>query len=118
MAAEKLTKHRLAQIIVTLALLLVAFFWRTITYTEFVTVTCSPQPNCFVFVNNQKITVTKNDRQSGVLNVYPIPLDWDVTYDGEWIRNAQNVVLFPKADKVNNVDAFIINNSVKVQVEN
>ncbi|PNH93754.1 hypothetical protein [Vibrio diazotrophicus] len=118
MAAEKLTKHRLAQILITLTLLVIAFFWRTITYTEVSTVTCKPQPNCFVFVNNEKITVTKNDKQSGVLNVYPIPQDWEITYEGKVTRNAQNVALLPKTNKVNTVDYFIINNSVKIEVEN
>ncbi|WP_025673516.1 hypothetical protein [Salinivibrio socompensis] len=33
MAAEKLTRGRLAQIIVMLTLLVVAFFWRTLIYT-------------------------------------------------------------------------------------
>ncbi|MGY2575925.1 hypothetical protein [Vibrio sp. C8] len=118
MAAEKLTKHRLAQILITLTLLLIAFFWRTVTYTEVSTVTCNPQPNCFVFVNNEKITVTKDDRQLGVLNVYPIPQGWEITYEGEVTRNDQNVALFPNANKINTVDYFIINKSVKIEVEN
>ena len=118
MAAEKLTKHRLAQILITLTLLVIAFFWRTITYTEVSTVTCKPQPNCSVFVNGQKITVTKNDKQTGLLNVYPIPQDWKITYEGEVTRNAQVVALLPKTNKVNTVDYFIINNSVKIEVEN
>lgn len=118
MAAEKLTKHRLAQILITLTLPVIAFFWRTITYTEVSTVTCNPKPNCFVFVNGQKITVTKNDKQTGLLNVYPIPQDWKITYEGEVTRNAQVVALLPKSNKVNTVDYFIINNSVKIEVEN
>ncbi|WBA09837.1 hypothetical protein [Salinivibrio kushneri] len=38
MAAEKLTRGRLAQIIVMLTLLVVAFFWRTLVYTPGLTI--------------------------------------------------------------------------------
>lgn len=34
MAAEKLTKGRLAQIIILMIVLITAFIWRTVTYTE------------------------------------------------------------------------------------
>lgn len=33
MAAEKLTKQRLIQIVIVLVILLIAFFYRTYTYT-------------------------------------------------------------------------------------
>lgn len=38
MAAEKLTRGRLAQIIVMLTLLVIAFFWRTVIYTPGLTI--------------------------------------------------------------------------------
>ncbi|SIN85923.1 hypothetical protein [Salinivibrio sp. ES.052] len=38
MAAEKLTRGRLAQIIVMLTLLVIAFFWRTLIYTPGLTI--------------------------------------------------------------------------------
>lgn len=53
-----------------------------------------------------------------MLNVYPIPQDWEITYEGKVTRNAQNVALFPNANKLNTVDYFIINNSVKIEIEN
>ncbi len=118
MAAEKLTKHRLAQIVITLVLLLIAFFWRTITYTEINTVICNPQPNCSLFVNNQKITVTKDDKKNGVIIVYPVQSDWIINYDGDISKNDQNLVLSPKGNNLHTSTYFIINNSIKIQIEN
>lgn len=118
MAAEKLTKHRLAQIVITLILLLIAFFWRTITYTEVTTVICNPQPNCSVFVNNQKLTVTKDDKQTGVFNIYPIPLDWEIQYDGNVIRTEQNIALLTGANNVETRVSLLINNTVKIEIKN
>ncbi|WP_165309911.1 hypothetical protein [Vibrio ziniensis] len=118
MAAEKLTKHRLAQIVVTLTLLLIAFFWRTITYREVSTVICNPQPNCSVFVNNQKITVTKDDKQIGVFDIYPIPSSWEIKYDGEVTRDEQHVVLFPNSNNVQTSTSLFINDSIKIQIVN
>ncbi len=41
MAAQKLTKARLAQILIMLSLLIGAFFWRTFTYETNREVDCS-----------------------------------------------------------------------------
>ncbi|MFV0446897.1 MAG: hypothetical protein ACK5MF_00250 [Vibrio sp.] len=118
MAAEKLTKHRLAQIAVTLIVLLTAFFWRTFTYTEVTTVICNPQPNCSVFVNDQKITVTKDDKQTVAFNVYPIPLEWTIQYDGDVIRTEQTLALLTNANNVETRTSLLINNSVKIEIGN
>ncbi|CAM2939807.1 hypothetical protein VIOR103205_08945 [Vibrio ordalii] len=61
MASEKLTKHRLAQILITLLILLVAFFWRTFSYQNVDITSCTAAPNCSAIVNEQETIVIKND---------------------------------------------------------
>lgn len=56
MAAQKLTKGRFVQIIIMLTLLIVAFFWRTMTYNEVRRVNCVGQTECNFDVNGSQFT--------------------------------------------------------------
>lgn len=60
MAAQKLTKGRLAQIIIMLCILIIAFTWRTATYNKEQNVTCNPKVACSIRMNNSDIVVTNN----------------------------------------------------------
>ncbi len=117
MAAEKLTKHRLAQILITLTLLIIAFFWRTVTYTDIDTVDCALKPNCSVIVNGQKITVTKDDKNSRVITLYPIQPEWDIKYDGQVINNGNTTTLIPNNNTVDTGDSLTINESLRIVFE-
>jgi len=116
MAAEKLTKHRLAQILLTLILLLVAFFWRTITYQELDYVSCDPAPKCSLFVNEQKITVTKIEEKPQMYTIYPIPKGWILDYEGQMIRNGNEVTLIPNGNKPKTNISLVVNHSLNIEI--
>lgn len=116
MAAEKLTKHRLAQIIITLAVLVIAFFWRTITYRDVPTQECIPQPKCSLFVNGQKLTVTKSEEFPGVYIIRPIPVEWRLESDGELIREGESVQLKVIRNNSKTNSTININDSVNINI--
>ncbi len=117
MAAEKLTKHRLAQILITLCLLVIAFFWRTLTYTDTNSIKCVAKPNCSVFVNGEKITVTKDNKNSQVLTIYPSNPAWKFKYDGEVISTEKSTTLIPRDNNLNTPQTLVINETIKIQIE-
>ncbi|MCG6215211.1 hypothetical protein [Vibrio furnissii] len=116
MAAEKLTKHRLAQIIITLAVLVIAFFWRTITYRDVPTQECIPQPKCSLFVNGQKLTVTKSEEFPGVYIIRPIPEEWRLESDDELIREGESVQLRVIRNNSKTNSTININDSVNINI--
>ncbi|MFG0885869.1 hypothetical protein JTI77_12890 [Vibrio furnissii] len=116
MAAEKLTKHRLAQIITTLAVLVIAFFWRTITYRDVPTQECIPQPKCSLFVNGQKLTVTKSEEFPGVYIIRPIPVEWRLESDDELIREGESVQLKVIRNNSKTNSTININDSVNINI--
>ncbi|KQH84197.1 hypothetical protein J0676_00220 [Vibrio sp. Vb2880] len=116
MAAEKLTKHRLAQIIITLAVLVIAFFWRTITYRDVPTQECIPQPKCSLFVNGQKLTVTKSEEFPGVYIIRPIPVEWRLESDDELIREGESVQLRVIRNNSKTNSTININDSVNINI--
>jgi len=117
MAAEKLTKHRLAQILITLSLLITAFFWRTITYQEIETIECVAEPKCSIFVNGENIYVTKDEQNKGVFTIYPISPDWEVTFDGKTKVDGDKMTLTPNANNSDTGISLIINDSVKILIK-
>lgn len=79
MAAEKLTKQRLIQIVFMLAILSIAFVWRTVTYTEVKTVECKGEQQCSVTVSSQKLTITRT--ALGTYEISPVPHQWQISSD-------------------------------------
>jgi hypothetical protein len=68
MAAEKLTRGRLAQIIVMLTLLVIAFFWRTVIYTPGLTIIDCKEMKGFCGTSQSQEKVTYEwKRESGVI---------------------------------------------------
>ncbi len=61
MPAQKLTRGRFAQIIITLTLLIIAFTWRTMTHTSEEMVQCELKPNCTFDVNSSSFEITNNE---------------------------------------------------------
>ncbi|MEC7939086.1 MAG: hypothetical protein VX212_00520 [Pseudomonadota bacterium] len=57
MAAQKLTKGRLVQIIVMLVVLLAAFTWRTVTYDN-ETITCIVSKPCEFGIDNNNVSIS------------------------------------------------------------
>ncbi len=60
MPAQKLTKARLAQILIMLSILVVAFFWRTFTHETLSRVDCSQKERCDVTIGGELITIKRN----------------------------------------------------------
>lgn len=58
MAAQKLTKGRLVQIIVMLVILLAAFTWRTVTYDNNETITCIVSKPCEFGIDNNNVSIS------------------------------------------------------------
>ena len=63
MPAQKLTKARLAQIILMLSLLIVAFVWRTMSYQSLQTISCSGKEMCEFTIEGTKIVITRINGQ-------------------------------------------------------
>ncbi|SBT15236.1 hypothetical protein [Vibrio celticus] len=61
MAAQKLTKGRLVQIIVMLVVLIAAFTWRTVTYDNNETVNCIVPKPCKFGIDNHNVSVSSNN---------------------------------------------------------
>lgn len=63
MPAQKLTKARLAQIIFMLALLIIAFVWRTMSYQSLQTINCSGKEICEFTIESTKIVIKRINGQ-------------------------------------------------------
>lgn len=89
MPAQKLTKARLAQILIMLMVLVVAFFWRTFTHETPGRVDCSQKERCDVTISGQIITINRNT--NGILIETPksSSLKIDLDQSGVFI-NADN----------------------------
>lgn len=116
MAAEKLTKLRLTQIVITLAILTVAFFWRTITFQDVSTQKCVAAPQCSLFVDGRQITVTKSETEQGVYIIQSIPSNWNVTSDQKITRQGENIELKINGNNSNTTGVININDSVTVEI--
>lgn len=85
MAAQKLTKGRLVQIIVMMLLLITAFTYRTITHNEANVMTCSPNDVCEV--NIAEKTVTFDYQESSRVLKFTKPEDLTIE-----IKNIEGVL--------------------------
>lgn len=61
MAAQKLTKGRLVQIIVMLVILIAAFTWRTVTYDNNETVNCIVSKPCEFGIDNHNVLISADN---------------------------------------------------------
>ncbi|MDR9826833.1 hypothetical protein RCJ22_14575 [Vibrio sp. FNV 38] len=80
MAAEKLTKGRIAQILVTMIVLIVAFWWRTYDYVDNneVSKTCRVDDVCSI---NEELTNIQLSRIDSFLIVSGVGEGWVVLSD-------------------------------------
>ncbi|WP_299693244.1 hypothetical protein [uncultured Vibrio sp.] len=65
MAAQKLTKGRLVQIIIMLVILIAVFTWRTVTYNSDKTIDCIMSKPCQLNIDEHNISVV--DDKAGYL---------------------------------------------------
>jgi hypothetical protein len=78
MAAEKLTKYRLGQIIVILCVLVIAFIWRTYTYQNAKHINCIAHNPCRLNVEGKHITITKDISNPALISVFPFEKHWTI----------------------------------------
>lgn len=116
MAAEKLTKLRLTQIVVTLTVLTVAFFWRTITFQDVSNQKCIAAPQCSFSVDGRQLTVTKSETTPGLYMIQPIPEGWSVISDQKLTRNGEVIELRINSNNFNTTSVININDSVTVEI--
>ncbi|OLQ70021.1 hypothetical protein BIT28_10800 [Photobacterium proteolyticum] len=98
MAAEKLTKARLIQILILMAVLITAFVWRTVTYEENTSIDDSAT-NCLITA--EYCAVDGSNKKLGLsLNPYPVVANSEVTL------RISNTNVKPVA-KIEGVDMFM-----------
>jgi hypothetical protein len=85
MPAQKLTKARLAQILIMLSLLIGAFFWRTFTYETSSVVDCSQKQRCDVTIGTEKITINKGSDGFSIESTENGSIKIDLNQSGEFI---------------------------------
>lgn len=64
MAAEKLTKARLAQILITLLVLISAFLWRTFSHESGTHITCGMEKPCQFDIEGKRVTVFNSGHET------------------------------------------------------
>jgi len=60
MAAQKLTKGRLVQIVLMMVVLIAAFTWRTVTYDDHYSATCKLIDSCEINIDSHNILLSKH----------------------------------------------------------
>ncbi|PAR27658.1 hypothetical protein [Vibrio metoecus] len=86
MAAVKLSKARLAQIIITLAVLISAFVWRTWSYKSEPVVTCHMSHPCEFRIDGRAVTISRHIDLASDFTIYtflPWNEDWSIAADGK-----------------------------------
>lgn len=91
MAAQKLTRGRFVQIIIMLTLLITAFIWRTITFSEGNKIDCSLQKNCTFTVND--VELTANRTKDGLLINKPAT-EWEITVEEGVAKVSENAKMW------------------------
>ncbi|KAB0286957.1 hypothetical protein F2P58_20200 [Vibrio fortis] len=81
MAAQKLTKGRLVQIIVMLSILLAAFTWRTVTYENNETVDCILSTPCEITIDKYNVRVSSDNHNYLIETSESNKID--ISYEGD-----------------------------------
>ncbi|MBE3667786.1 hypothetical protein BOO24_07515 [Vibrio navarrensis] len=92
MAAQKLTKARLAQILLILTVLVIAFIWRTLKYESLQMLDCSQNRPCELTISQEKLEIKReNDGiriqlpKNGTLKIDLNQKQYSITRDDESI---------------------------------
>ncbi|MDV6251055.1 hypothetical protein [Vibrio sp. EA2] len=111
MPAQKLTKARLAQILITLSVLVGAFLWRTFTHETPKSVDCSQKERCDVTISGERITINRDSDGFSIETLksssLTIDLDQseqfinvkDINKKIEWISISQSKIIKLKIDQ-------------------
>lgn len=99
MPAEKLTKHKLAQIIFMLIILSVAFGWRTATKITIPQVICAYAKKCYFRVNDMdmRLLPSKNS-SSNIYTLEPAEQGWYISNNNRVYNAKGNKITLPLAE--------------------
>ncbi|EHK9546941.1 MULTISPECIES: hypothetical protein [Vibrio] len=86
MPAQKLTKARLAQILIMLSVLIGAFFWRTFTHESVNSVDCSQKERCDVTIEGEIITINRDSMGISLETIESSTLKIDLNQSGNFIN--------------------------------
>ncbi|EIF2702999.1 hypothetical protein Q4905_004119 [Vibrio alginolyticus] len=86
MPAQKLTKARLAQILIMLSVLISAFFWRTFTHESVNSVDCSQKERCDVTIEGEIITINRDSMGISLETTESSTLKIDLNQSGNFIN--------------------------------
>ncbi|ASK55406.1 hypothetical protein CEQ48_11640 [Vibrio tarriae] len=97
MAAEKLTKARLAQILITLQVLISAFLWRTFSHESGTLITCGMEKPCQFYIEGKRITVSQLESQDAPkYSLSPWDERWSLQVNGVAEYQSGVLLLSPK----------------------
>ncbi|TQQ51249.1 hypothetical protein FXE34_10065 [Vibrio cholerae] len=106
MAAEKLTKARLVQILVTLLVLISAFLWRTFSHESVTLITCGMEKPCQFDIEGKRVTVSQLVSQDvPKFSIEPWDEQWSIDVNGSTEYQSGVLFLSPKAQ--NNIELKI-----------
>ncbi len=86
MPAQKLTKARLAQILIMLSVLVGAFLWRTFTHETPTSVDCSQKERCDVTISGERITINRDSEGIAIETPKSNTLKIDLDQSGKFIN--------------------------------
>ncbi|MBR9787192.1 MAG: hypothetical protein GYB40_04585 [Vibrionaceae bacterium] len=90
MPAQKLTKARLAQILIMLSVLAGAFLWRTFTHETPKNVDCSQKERCDVTISGERITINRDSEGISIETLKSSTMEIDLDQSGQFI-NAKDI---------------------------
>ena len=118
MAAEKLTKQRLMQIVLMLTILIIAFVWRTVTYTDENTLECKGEVVCNVTILSQTLTFSKVAMST--YEIDGVPNQWQITSDvGELSQLSEGKWKFAlDVSQMEQNPTILINGKTRIKLNN
>ncbi len=90
MPAQKLTKARLAQILIMLSVLAGAFLWRTFTHETPNSIDCSQKQRCDLTISGERITINRDSEGISIEALKSSTIKIDLDQSGEFI-NARDI---------------------------
>lgn len=109
MAAQKLTRGRFVQIIIMLTLLITAFIWRTITFSEVGKIDCSMKTNCTFTVNGINFSAK---RTKDHLLINKSATDWNILAPDNSVKVLEDANMWViEAEKFADLELVIIDKS-------
>lgn len=86
MPAQKLTKARLAQILIMLSVLVGAFLWRTFTHETPKSIDCSQKERCELTISGERITINRDSKGISIETLESSTLKIDLDQSGGFIN--------------------------------